>query len=330
MRAFVKARGEAALRTDLLQKVHWHCGKPDFATLRQELEARLIVVGRNRFGLPAPEARRLADILVYRVLRTSILKEPKDRVLTRAQLYEAIDAATRISMPRAALDPFASTFSTLAVATLGGSAAPQMNLAAGETNWIINGESLPAPRGIIHRQGPATAAGTAVNKFGACVLTGASGLGKSLVARAVAAERPRTFALVDFRGIDAKEARPRLDTLFAIVGGLEFDLLILDDMNGLDDEGVSLSLARVIEALRRRDRAVVVTCFRPPAAKALTVAGLDPGCVIQCEYFSQEEAAELVQINRGDPQKWGPIAFVAGASGHPQLTHAFVAGMAAR
>ena len=38
----------------------------------------------------------------------------------------------------------------------------------------------------------------------------------------------------------------------------------------------------------------------------------------------------LVIHNGGDPGKWGRLAYVAGAFGHPQLTHAFVMGIAAR
>ena len=117
--AFSKARGDAALRRDLIERIHWDCGKPDFSTLRQELEARLVVVGRDRFNLPAPEARRLADPLVYRVLEKSIVNTPQERVLTRADLYDAIDAATRTSVPRASVDDLARLASALA-GSLGG------------------------------------------------------------------------------------------------------------------------------------------------------------------------------------------------------------------
>ena len=32
----------------------------------------------------------------------------------------------------------------------------------------------------------------------------------------------------------------------------------------------------------------------------------------------------------GDPEIWGRVAHLAGGAGHPQLTHAFTAGLAAR
>ncbi len=66
------------------------------------------------------------------------------------------------------------------------------------------------------------------------------------------------------------------------------------------------------------------------APRALADAGLDHGCVVDCPYFTEEEAKALVLVNGGDPNKWGRLAYVAGAGGHPQLTHAFVVGMASR
>ena len=74
----------------------------------------------------------------------------------------------------------------------------------------------------------------------------------------------------------------------------------------------------------------LITCYRKPSARALADAGLDQRCVVDCPYFLEEEARELVRINGGDPNAWGRLAYVAGAGGHPQLTHAFVVGAAAR
>jgi hypothetical protein len=101
---FAKTRDDVALRADMLCKIHWDCGKPGIAALREEFRDRLIVFGRDIFRLAAPEATRLADILIYRVLEKSIEKDPANRVLTRADLYSAVDNATRIFVPRQAAD----------------------------------------------------------------------------------------------------------------------------------------------------------------------------------------------------------------------------------
>ena len=329
VQAFSKARGDAALRRDLIKRIDWDCGQPDFSTLRQELEARLVAY-RARFGLSAPEeARRLAAPLVYWVLEKSIVNTPEERVLTRAGLDDAVSAATRISVPRAFADDLARLVSALA-GSLGGGLGPGNSLSIAETGWLIDGTTLPAPRGMVARVAVEPAVADTLENSGVGVIVGASGLGKSIVSRAVAAARADIFFIVDFRNIDADETRRRLDMVFARIGGLSSSTLILEDLNQNDDASVALSLTRVIEASRRRYRAVLITCYRQPSSKTLAGIGLDHGCVIDCPYFSEEEARALVLNYGGDPDIWGRLAYVAGACGHPQLTHTFVIGIAAR
>ena len=59
VRRFCKARDDEQLRYQLIKRIHWDCGKPDDSTLEQEFEARLIVIGRERFNLPSQEVSRL-------------------------------------------------------------------------------------------------------------------------------------------------------------------------------------------------------------------------------------------------------------------------------
>jgi hypothetical protein len=119
--SMVRSRDDGALRKDLLRKIHWDCGQPDMAAVRRELEERLIVFGRDRFQLPTKEAQRLADVLMYHVLKISIVKNADERALTRADLYSVIDAATRVSVPRAAVDSMTHFTSALAIAFGGAS-----------------------------------------------------------------------------------------------------------------------------------------------------------------------------------------------------------------
>ena len=329
VRAFCTTRNDAKLRRDLFTRIHWDCGKPDFSTLRQELEARLVVVGRDRFCLPEPEARRLADHLVYQVLEKSTVKQTEARVLTQSRLYELIDSATRISVPRFAIDALARLASDLTESLSGGLGAKNL-LSIAQTGWLIEGTTLPVPQGMIARSSVESAVTASLGDCSACVLVGSSGLGKSIVSRAVAIARTNTFFIVDFRDTTMNESGHRLDMLFARIGGLPPSLLILEDLNHLDKPHVVLSLARVIEASRRHDHEVLITCYRKPSLTALADVGLTPGCVVDCPYFSEEEVHALVTYNGGDPGRWGRLAYMAGASGHPQLTHAFVTGIAAR
>ena len=340
VRAFCKALDDdGALRRKLIQRIEWYCGEPDLSTLRQELEERLVVVGRDRFSLPAKEAKRLADTLIYRVLQKSVTNTPRDRVLTRADLYCMIDEATLFQVQRSDLDNF------LRLSNLHWTGSPVSNLVTGnppaiaETEWLIDESVLPNPQGIIARPTVESQVANVLENLGVVVLVGSSGLGKSIVSRTVAVARTGNFFTVNFRSTDAnephqyhnmvKENCQRLDMLFARIGGLPSAAVILEDLNCIDDPSVALSLARVIESIKRRNRYVFITCYRAPSVKVLNNIGLDQNCIVDCPYFSEEEVQKLISENEGDQDKWGRVAYIVGR-GHPQLTHAFVAGIAKR
>ena len=329
VRVFSKERDDDALRRDLIDRIHWDCGKPDLLILRQELEERLVVLGRERFHLSFTEAQGVADLLVYRVLQASVLDRDQERVLTRAKLYETIDVATRVSMPRIAVEAVTRALAEQARSPTMGIPAPSL-LSVAATDWLVDGETLPQQKGIVPRDSLESSVTEILGTLGIVVLVGGSGLGKTTVARAVAVARGEAFFVVDFRNAGVDEARHRLDAVFARMGGLPPSILVLEDLNELDDPQLSLSLARVIESLRRRNRNAIVTCYRKPSAKALTDAGIQRDCVVNCPYLSEEDAGSLVLLHGGDPSTWGRLAYLAGAGGHPQLTHAFVSGIAAR
>lgn len=328
VRVFCRDRSDAELRRDLFERIHWDCGRGDSSTLRQELEARLVVIGRDRFSLPAQEAPQLADHLIYQILRKTILQNPMDRCLTRADLYSLIDGVTRISMQRsdvAALAKIVSNPESLSRSL--GTAAP---IAMSEMGWLIDGNSLPLRQGMISRPVTESEIASALGNHGVCVLVAGSGLGKSVVSRAIAAARAGNYFIADCRHIGIDETRYRLGMLFARIGGLPPSMLILEDLNHLGDARIAIPLARVIEASRRRNREVIITCYRKPDVTALAEISLDQGCFVKCSYFSEEETREVIRQRGGSPDTWGRLAHITGGGGHPQLTHAFVLGVAAR
>lgn len=329
VRDFVRRRSPNQLRCELIRRIRWECGTPDYATLREELEARLVVLGRDRFRLSSTEARGVADPLLYRILETSTQASAQDRVLTLTDLYCAIDGSTRISVPRAALDTLLRCAKTWQSATLTAVGVPTL-ASLEESNLVIEGENLPLPSGRIRRASIESAVGQALSRFGVAVIVGGTGVGKTAVSRVVAGIRGRKFFVVEFRNLDGSDLLTQLNRVFARAGTMPSSVVILDDINALADARVELSLARVIEAVRRRHCEVIITSYRAPASRTLSQVGLDSSCVVKCPRFSEDDVRELVAIRGGDPARWGRVAYLAGAGGHPQLTDAFVAGVSAR
>ena len=106
---------------------------------------------------------------------------------------------------------------------------------------------------------------------------------------------------------------------FARVGELRSSTVIVEDINSLDNEMVALGIKRVLDALRRRDCRILITCYRKHSVATLTRLGLDQDCVVECPYFSEEEVQLLVKMYGGEPEQWGRLPYFSGAHGHPQL-----------
>jgi hypothetical protein len=309
VRRFVGARDDQALRGDLLQKIHWDCGKPDLGGIVQEIEERLIVLGRDRFTLPAAEAKRLADIVMHHVLKKSVLTDATDRVLTRAELYRVIDAATLLTVPRHTVGAMLDFGSALA-SSFGDVESSEAAFSTVDTSWLIPSSELTTPRAVISRDSLASKIEHALKKCGRVILTGGSGLGKSLLARGVAG-KTRGFVTVDLRDTDTPEVSKRLRLTLGRIGTLRFDCLIFDDFNEMENSQARTALLRCLNALQRRDCPAIITAYRRPSQKALTELGLDAEAVIEIPYLTQEEANEIVRAAGGQPEQWGRVAFAA-------------------
>jgi hypothetical protein len=100
VKEFVRVRNDDQLRNDLLRKIFWDCGAPDLSEVQRELEDRLIVLARDWGGVPSTDARRLANTVMHYTLKKAVLDKASNRFLTRSELYEVIDGATRVSLSR--------------------------------------------------------------------------------------------------------------------------------------------------------------------------------------------------------------------------------------
>lgn len=329
VRKFVADCNDDQLRSKLLRKIHWNCGKPDLASLRREFRERLVVVGWEKFQVPATEIPKVADVLLYHVLEKSLVKTPAERILTRAELISAIQRIARISVSRPMLEKLLAVFTGLGSQSLGGS-QDSLPVTVGSLAWLADEDALPKAQRLLPRPQVEAEIKDKLRKFGACFITGTSGVGKTNVARSVAENLGGRFVTVDFRNVVGDEATSRLSVLLSRLGGLQARTILLEDLNCFNDPQVDLAMAKVLEALSRRDMTVIVTCYSPPAAKALINVGLTHGCAQACPYFGEDEARQLVLLHGGDAGTWGKLAHVSGAFGHPQLVHAFIAGMAAR
>ena len=329
VRDFCRNRTDLELLADLIRRVTWDCDRPETTTLRRELEERVSLFLRKEFGVPPQDAQPVADVLTFRVLQRSALPEVRDRVLSRQDLHQLADSSTRVSLRRkdfesllgkALVPPAGSTAGHLILSPLGLEHPP----------WIVDAAALPTPNALVRREPLEALVQAALRASGLCFVLGTTGTGKSTLAQSIAATFLGPRCRVDLRDAEPSEARNRLKRVFVLLAEMGAATVMLEDLNCLATPSVQVSLSEVIGAARRRDMRVIVTSYGRPTATLLHTLGADSGSVVPVPHFDLDETCALVDILGGDPEVWGRVAHLAGGAGHPQLTHAFLAGMAAR
>jgi len=250
---------------------------------------------------PGPSALSVLE----HILLTAVSGEA--RALRRADLLRLIDKAALVAVP---IEQLAEAF-----------------LGPGDTSTISRGgflaaaDDLPLPEIHAPRDALVAAIDTGRRAGGIAIVSGATGLGKSLAARLAAARSGLSWSIADFRHLPPPETAARLVHLQGELAASPATHVILDDLNEMDDPAVRDALIRVLASLRRRDRTAIVTTYRAPAKT--TLCQLAPGATppVDMPYFDEDEVAGLAAAMGGDAKYAGPVHRAA-ANGHPQLTMA--------
>ena len=329
VRTYCSNRTDEELLAGLIRRVAWDCDRPETPTLRRELEERVSLFLRKEFGVRLQEALPIADVLAFHVLHRSAMQDARDRVLSRQELRQLAESSTRVSLPGADFERLLrKALASPVTSTLGHSIASTRGLEY--PLWIVDAAVLPTPNVLIRREPLEALVQSALRATGFCFVVGATGTGKSILARCIAATFAGPRYWVDLRDADSSEAQNRLKQVFGLLAEMGPATLMLEDLNCLAAPSVQTSLGEVVGAARRRDMRIVITSYGRPTATLLNTLSADSVSVVSSLHFDLEETCELVSALGGDPDVWGRVAHLAGGGGHPQLTYAFVAGMAAR
>ena len=263
------------------------------------------------------------------MLKRCTLRDAQCRVLTHPELHALADNSTRISVPRKEYEKLLKRSLEAPVPTLT-DVANITTESLMHPDWLGNLDLLAPPKVLIPRESLENLVLSALQDCGLCFVVGPTGTGKSVLARSTTENLSDSRYWVDLRDIDASVASHRLKHVCALLADLGPATLALEDLNCLSHSSVQTALNEVAEAARRRDVRIVVTSYKHPTANALNILGVDIKCVVRVSNFTEKETHALVEIIGGDSKTWGRVAFLAGGSGHPQLTYAFLAGVAAR
>ncbi|AZO33565.1 MAG: hypothetical protein EOQ44_20355 [Mesorhizobium sp.] len=309
-KAYVLARNDELLRSDLLARIHWHCGASSFEELREELESGLIEFAASARRLSSQVAKNLLPAMVERLLQTATSKS--SRQLRRADLLSLVDSVSMVSVP---VDQLAAAFS--------GSGG-----AFTRTSLLVSTSELPLPALVAPRKELVAKVDAVRCRTGIAIATAATGVGKTLVARLAASATNGHWVIVDFRDLGPGETASRLSVALGELASRPPVHVILDDLNEIDHPAVRDAFLRLMTSLRRRDATAIVTTYRAPTPATQHLLSPQESPVVEVPYFSDGEVSALVSSIGGDLKYADPV-YRAASLGHPQLTMAILLHLSA-
>ena len=303
---WLRSLNDEEFRTSFLARIHWHCGSPSIEEVRSDLEAGLIEFVATSRRLSSQTGRDLVPDVVEHVL--AVATQANARKLRRADLLDLVDRKTTVTIPISELRFDSTSHST-----------PTFR-----SSHLVSVMELPLPAPLAARQDIVELGRRRLEAGGVAMFTGATGMGKSLIARLTASSVGGPWSLVDLRDLTSREAEGHLQRVLGELSASAAQDIILDDLNQLDVAAIRGSFERILSSQRRRDRRVIVTAYRsPPIGTIMGGFGLDSECVLPVPYFVTEEIAALVEAAGGPSRYADHIRRVAGG-GHPQLTMATI------
>ena len=164
-----------------------------------------------------------------------------------------------------------------------------------------------------------------LNAHGLGILTGSTGLGKTIIARFAAAQEGGNWRLVDLRDLSGINIADRLTAVLASLSDIDTGGLVLDDLDSWGDDAVRRSLPRLVGALRRRNLRCLITSHTEPSPSFMVDIGAPSSVIVPVPHLSTEEIGELIAEVGQDGRLWSPIVQVMSGGGHPQLVQASIA-----
>lgn len=308
---FLREADAATLRTEFVERVEWLTGSEPLRQSYTALDTRFRSLAVERSGFAA-DGERAVPFAVHHILRTAI---SDDRVLTRADFEAMWELATTL--------PASFTFMRQATAAMAGGGGAMIGRSA---------PPMPAlPARLAPREALVDELLEALTRTDVLWIHGSSGLGKSQLARLIAARGNARWDYISLKDGDAAEREARVQDAIPMIGSEGFAGLIIDDVPVPAPEGLRRWInvaaaeiavtpgARIIVTAEREALPQVQAAFEP-----LSIRSRD------APYLLESDVADIVTAAGGDAGTWGAVIHLTCGTGHPQLVDARVVGLASR
>ncbi len=318
---FMEVRSDSELRNDLLKRIQWDCGQPDLAAIQEELGSRLDHYGSQNLGLKGDEGRQLSGIVIKHIL--DVVVKPKPRRVLFSELAKLLEDATSLRVSRRVGNSLLEMAAAKMAADRGSSSKALVPCV------LENEGERPMPPILTRRKNLVDDIIARAKRHSFVAICGASGMGKTVLARLAGRQLGGNWKIVDLRNASAAETIPHLDQASLELPSSRSAGVILDDLNEIEEPAARRAVIRVLSAARRNDILCFVTSYSPPSARALSELGFSPDVCVSLPDLSEDEVLEIV-LAAGGTKHWMKTVYIAGGFGHPQLVSALIAGLSSR
>jgi hypothetical protein len=321
---FIKDAPDGELRSELIARISWDTGSDTQAAVEGAVEQHLIVHG-NSFQVHPSEAVKVVPHLLKHVWEVAC--RSGDRRLLFVEFLQVFQEATSVRVSYGQLQRL-----------IGGSGTPlalALNAAGGGAGGLagyITGAEFDAPpplrdRTLLARTDLVCRGAEILLEHGVLLLTGSTGMGKSVLALAIAGGDAGVWRMLDCRGLAPDELRERLQRSYLSLNTQPSATgYLLDDLS-LDTGSARFerALAAFIEAVRTRGGRVIATSQTLFPAQVIALTQLEDGHKLVVPPLEIHEIVEMALLSgcksRELAAAWATIT-LAGTAGHPQLVHA--------
>jgi len=316
LKKYLKSSPHELIRNQLLKKMRWISGAPDFEDLEKLIDQKIVsqVDSEELFD---DDIERIRVNLIYKILNVIIRED--NRLLTRVVLTKIIEQSMTIGINITDLRRSLRVFGQLGTS--------QSATKIDQTKPVVELSKIPERFKYVGRTHSRTMLEKRLAETGALWLHGSSGTGKTVLSYLIAKNWKETWFTIQLRGLSDVELVNTMRHTINLLSTKDVAGLIVDDLPSSPSRDSLMWFSILLYELYNKDTVVIVTSADEPGFSTYKQHQRFNPFKFKVPYFNEDEVGELIKFNEGDQKKWAKIVHISSGAGHPQLVCARIAGL---
>lgn len=322
--SFIRSCSGDELREKLLKNIQWDCGQADIKSLAEDLESDLISFGASERLFTFTDVETISASVISHLLKLTIENHEQYRRLTRSDFIRLVDDATKVSLNR---NDFNRLLKSLAQARP--SDTGEREFCSDED--LLEPESLvPLPSLLVSDRMVVQSAKNKLIQYKVVSIVGATGMGKTVIARQVSREIGGSWFILDARDTAPEAIKDFVRKVIAEIGSKRPKGIIIDDANFINEGIADRAVDKLFRYLSSFDIYLLLTSYKPISGRSSSELMIEQDTNVAAQRFTEDEVKILVKDAGGPEEIWGGWVFYNASFGHPQLVMATIRGLQAR